>query len=977
MTLALPIDPGEAADVARWRALAGKIAEPGLAAFVAGTLDHAKAGPLVRAAFAYSPFLADCLLREPQILQGYVEDGPDAVLEGLMAAQAKAPLDDRVRYMAGVRRTKRRIALLTALADLDGAWDLEKVTGTLSAFADLACRQALSQAVLDAAARHDLDLVGPGDDPGASAGLVVLAMGKHGARELNYSSDIDLIVLFEPTRLKGGRESPLALATRLTRSLVHLLEHKTGDGYVFRTDLRLRPHPPGHPLTLSIEDAELYYERHGQNWERAAFIKARPVAGDLGLGQRLLDWLRPFVWRKHLDFAAIRDIHSIKRQINAHRGHGAVTVPGHDLKVGRGGIREIEFFVQTQQLILGGHHSELRDKRTLPALMALATGRWIDQATADELAAAYRTLRALEHRLQMVADRQTQSLPSREGELMRFARFAGFADTPALGAALERVLRTVERHYAALFERELDLGAGGHLVFTGTHDDPATLDTLTGLGFADPSAVSRRIRDWHHGHINATRSTRARELLTELTPGLLMALTRQSDPNGAFALFDAFVASLPGGVQIFSLLRANPRLLAFLCDVMGAAPGLARTLAADTSLFDTILNADFLDPLPDRAALEAELIRKLGDARDLEDVLDICRRWAHGRQFQAGLHVLMGRTAATEAQLRLTDLAETVIQALLPEAEAWLKQAHGEVVGGAFVVLGLGKLGSRELTIGSDLDLVFVFEADEGAISNGAKPLPAGTYYARLGQRLVSAIAAHTAEGRLYEIDTRLRPSGNAGPVACSLANFARYHAETAKVWEHQALTRARTVAGDDRLGRIVAAGIEDALRRPRDAVEVAREVRSMRLRIYKEHGHKSPWALKQARGGLVEIEFIAQFLQLTHADRHPEIRHAGTAATFEAAGRIGLLDPDVAERLVCSLRLHHALQAVLRLSGLAVFDPKTAPEGLRHALVAAVDRELDLGLPQGHLAAVEAMLEEGQAFVRETFDRLCPPEED
>ncbi|MCB1885029.1 MAG: bifunctional [glutamine synthetase] adenylyltransferase/[glutamine synthetase]-adenylyl-L-tyrosine phosphorylase [Geminicoccaceae bacterium] len=975
MTLARPIDPGDAADAARWRALSGRVAEPGLAAFVAGALDHAEAGPLVRAAFAYSPFLADCLLREPGVLQGHVEAGPDAVLGGLMAAQAKAPLDDRARFMAGLRRTRRRIALLTALADLGGAWDLGRVTGSLSAFADLACKQALSQAVLDAAARRDLDLAGPGDDPGASAGLVVLAMGKHGAGELNYSSDIDLIVLFEPGRLRGGRESPLALATRLTRSLVHLLEHKTADGYAFRTDLRLRPHPPGHPLTLSIEEAELYYERHGQNWERAALIKARPVAGDLVLGRRFLDWLRPFVWRRHLDFAAIRDIHSIKRQINAHRGHGAVAVPGHDLKVGRGGIREIEFFVQTQQLILGGRHPELRDGRTLPALRALADGRWIDETAADDLAAAYGTLRALEHRLQMVADRQTQALPSREGELERFARFAGFADADALGAALERVLRTVERHYAALFEREVDLGAGGHLVFTGTHDDPATLDTLTGLGFSDPSAVSGRIRDWHHGHINATRSTRARELLTELTPGLLAALTRQPDPDGAFRLFDAFVTSLPGGVQIFSLIRANPRLLVFLCDVMGAAPGLARALAADISLFDAVLNADFLEPLPDRAALEAELGAKLGDARDLEDVLDICRRWAHGRQFQAGLHVLMGQTAATEAQIRLTELAGTVIRTLLPEAERWLKRAHGEVVGGAFAVLGLGKLGSRELTIGSDLDLVFVFDAQEGALSNGAKPLPAATYYARLGQNLVNAIAARTAEGRLYEIDTRLRPSGNAGPVACSLSNFMRYHAQTAKVWEQQALTRARVVAGDGNLARIVAAGVEDAVRRERDAGEVAREVRAMRLRIFKEHGRESPWALKHARGGLVEIEFVAQFLQLAHAERHPKIRHAGTAAVFEAAGEVGLLSPDAAERLVRTLRLHHALQAVLRLSGLAAFDPKTAPEGLRRALVGAVDRELGLGLPQGHLAAVEAMLEEGQAFARATFDRLCPPE--
>ncbi len=971
MSLAPPIDPGDGADLGRWRALAGRTADRGLGAFVAAAPDDPLAGPLLRAAFAYSPHLSDALLREPSTLRAFVEDGPEETLARLMAAQAEAPLRDRQRFMADLRRTKRRLSLLVALADLGGLWDLDAVTGALSAFADLACGQALTQALIEAAARDELTL----PDPPEACGVAVLAMGKHGAHELNYSSDVDLVVFFEPAHFAGNRDAPMALATRLTRSLTHLLEQRTGEGYVFRTDLRLRPHPPGHPLTLPFDDAELYYERHGQNWERAAFIKARAAAGDIGLGETFLKNLAPFVWRKHLDFAAIRDIHSIKRQINAHRGLSGIKVAGHDLKLGRGGIREIEFFVQTQQLILGGRHNDLRHRRTLDTLEALAAGRWIDRDTAEDLAEAYRTLRTLEHRLQMVADKQTHTMPEREADLERFARFAGFADAEALGPVLLVTLRRVEHHYAALFENQPDLGAGRRLVFTGTDDDPGTLDALRDAGFKNPGTVSGRIRDWHHGHINATRSERARELLTELIPGLLGGFERQPDPDAAFALFDAFVSALPGGVQIFSLLRANPRLLAFLSDVFGAAPGLARTLAADPALFEAMLAPDFLDPLPKTDALEAELRRRLADAHGVEEALDVCRRWAHGRQFQAALHLILGRSTAGAMQAWLSGLAEIVVRTLLPEVVCWLANEHGRIAGG-FVVLGLGKLGSRELTIGSDLDLVFVFEAPEGATSDGAKPLAAPIYFARLGQRLVVALSARTAEGGLYEIDTRLRPSGNAGPVACSGDNFRRYNVENAQTWERQALTRARVIAGDAALAGAVEAAVEATIVRPADLAGLARDVRAMRLRIFKEHGSDNPWSLKHARGGLVEIEFIAQYLQLGYARAFPSLRRTRTAETLAAAGKAGLLSAETAAQLVETLRLHHALQAVLRLSGLKRFEPGKAPEGLRQALVRAVNRELDLSVPEGHLGAIEAMLREGQAAARAAFEALCPPNE-
>ncbi|MDX6748443.1 bifunctional [glutamine synthetase] adenylyltransferase/[glutamine synthetase]-adenylyl-L-tyrosine phosphorylase [Geminicoccaceae bacterium 1502E] len=931
-------------------------------------------GELAAGIAAGSPFLTDCLAAEPDVATRFHELGPGPVWEALVAETLAVDRGDRTRLMAGLRRVRRRVALLTALADLSGQWELERVTLALSDFADLAVQRTMQHLLLEGAKRGEIELE-EGDDPSAGCGIFILGMGKHGARELNYSSDIDLIVLFDAEAVRyRGAESAMAFCVRLTRSLVHLLENRSRDGYVFRTDLRLRPHPPGHPLALSTDAAELYYERHGQNWERAAFIKARVVAGDRRAGEGFLRVLQPYVWRKHLDYAAIRDIHSIKRQINAYRGFGNIRALGHDLKVGRGGIREIEFFAQTQQLILGGRVPELRHGATQPALKALVANRWLDEETASELIASYRLLRTLEHRLQMVADQQTQALPAREGEFARFAAFAGFPDGDALAETVLATLRTVERHYAALFEAEPDLGGGGSLVFTGTGDDPATLETLKAMGFKDAAGVAGRIRAWHHGHIRATRSTRAREILTELTPSLFEALRRQHDVDTAFKLFDEFVSRLPAGVQLFSLIRANPGLLRLVCDLMGAAPRLARHLAANIDLFEAILEPDFFENLPDAATLRQEYESRLKDARDLQDVLDIARRWAHGRQFQAGLQILLGLSDPEQAAATLTDIAEIVLQSLLPRAEAWLTEQHGSVPGGSFVVLGLGKLGSRELTVGSDLDLVFVYDADPQALSDGAKPLPAHTWYARLGQRLVSALTARTAEGQLFEIDTRLRPSGNVGPVACSVANFARYQEQTAETWEQQALTRARVVAGDAELAAKVGEVIETTLRRPRDLVALRAAVRAMRERIFKGHGSADPWSLKHARGGLVDMEFTAQFLQLAFLHERPELRSTGTADVLASAGEAGLMAPSLARDLVAALRLHHALQAVLRLSLRDRFVPDEAPEGLREALLRAALRANPDGLPLEDFEALEARLGESQDLARRIFDDFCPP---
>jgi len=925
------------------------------------------------AIFGNSPYLGESALAEPELVQEILAHGPDPLIGSLIEETGTAPLGPRQPFMAALRRQKRRVALAVALADIFDLWSLEQVTGALSRFADLVIRQALNQALLEAAQRGELELTGT--DPQASSGLAVLGMGKLGACELNYSSDLDLIVVFAPDQLcYRGRDGAMAFAVRITRALVYLLEHRTPQGYVFRIDLRLRPHPPGQPLALSIENAAEYYERHGQNWERAALIKARVVAGQAAVGERLLTWLTPFLWRRHLDYAAIRDIHSIKRQINAHRGHSSIRVTGHDLKVGRGGIREIEFFVQTQQLILGGRLPEARAPATCAALQVLATARWIEPQIADELTAAYRLLRRIEHRLQMVADKQTHALPAAQDQLERFAAFMGYQDADALAQAVRGCLETVERHYAALFESSIDLGAGGALVFTGAEDDPATKATLAEMGFARPEAVSARIRAWHHGHIRASRTARARELLTDLMPQLLQALASQSEPDAAFARFDDFVSGLPAGVQLFSLFRANPRLLLLVADLMGIAPRLAGHLSRRVSLFDAMLAPDFFEPLPEVDTFAHELDRALARADDLQDTLDVVRRWAHDREFRVGLHVLLGLTDGNSASASLSGIAETVIGALLPRVETWLAQQHGEVAGGAFAVIALGKLGSRELAIGSDLDLIFVYDAPEDARSGGARPLPASSYYARLGQRLVSAVTAKTPEGSLYEIDTRLRPSGHLGPVACSVENFERYQLGTAKTWEHQVLTRARFIAGDPATGAQVDRIVGRALAVRRNPAELGQEVGAMRERIFREHGDDDPWNLKHARGGLVEAEFLAQYLQLSQLANHPTMRTVSTEETFMKAAVIGVLSDDDAELLADAVKLYRRLQAVLRLSVEGKFAAATAPRALCHALLRAAHGSDDLP-PRDDLTDLEHELRATQAAVSRIYGRFCPAE--
>ena len=905
-----------------------------------------KIARLLSGVFAWSPYLSALMRRDPARLLSILTSVPEARVAHITQAlheQMAAAADDATAKRV-LRAYKNDVALTTALADIGSVWPVMTVTRVLSEAADAAVGAAVRYLFRIASQRGQwlpLDVA----EPEKGSGYFMLAMGKHGAFELNYSSDIDLIVFFERDRARvAGDKDVQSFYVRLTRDLVSLLEDRTADGYVFRTDLRLRPDAGATQVALSTVAAHGYYETVGQNWERAAMIKARCCAGDIEAGEAFLAELAPFIWRKYLDFAAIADVHAMKRQIHAHKGIGGISVLGQNVKLGRGGIREIEFFAQTQQLIAGGRQPDLRTQATLDTLAALEARGWVRGDVRGELDAAYKFLRRLEHRLQMVADEQTHDMPSTQDSLERIARFAGYPDAAALSADLVRTLETVEKHYAGLFEDAPELTrAGSNMVFAGATDDPRTLEELARLGYSQPAQVLAIVRGWHHGRTPAVRSPQARERLTEVQPLLIAALADTVDPDAAIASFDSFLAELPAGVQLFSLLKANPSLLTLIAGIMGSAPRLARILSRRRRLLDAVLDPQLLSAATDADELDALLAREFDEAREMmpedpmQDILDTARVIGSEQSFLVGVRVLSGRVSAAEAGAAYASIAERLVAALLREVCRSFESEHGSVPGGEAVVVAMGKLGGREMTASSDIDLILIYDCDEDATqSDGRRPLAPSHYYARLTQRLITALSAQTAEGGLYDVDMRLRPSGQKGPVATRLSSFVEYQNNEAWTWEHLALTRARVIAGSFHLQDEVDAAIRAVLTKPRDRQKIAADVCDMRNRIAAEKGTSDVWDLKQVRGGLVDLEFIAQYLQLVSAREHPPVLDPNTLAALQKLAKGGSIDRATCARLTAAGQLIQDLIQILRLSLDTGFDPKTAPGGLKHLLAKA-----------------------------------------
>jgi [glutamine synthetase] adenylyltransferase / [glutamine synthetase]-adenylyl-L-tyrosine phosphorylase len=916
-----------------------------------------------------SPYLWDLVRADPARLLRVLDCDPDAALTALLAAagEAGAAADASAALMRILRRSKTEAGLLIALADIGGVWPVARVTAALTEVAETALGAAVHYLLGDAAVRGKLVTPDP-RHPETGSGYIVLAMGKMGGRELNFSSDIDLMVFFDPAVCPLAPDVEAApFYVRLTRDLVKLLQERTADGYVFRVDLRLRPDPASTQIAISTEAALFYYERRGRNWERAALIKARPCAGDLVAGDRLLRELSPFIWRKYLDYAAVADVHAMKQQIHAYRGHGAIAVEGHNIKLGRGGIREIEFFVQTQQLIAGGRHPDLRGRETVATLDSLAAGGWIGAAARNELTAAYDFLRRVEHRLQMMADEQTHTLPADGEALGAFARFLGFRSRDAFAKVLLAHLRVVEKHYVKLFETAPALLAQQqNLSFPTAAGEVGseTLDRLAEMGFRAPREVVASVLRWQAGAYRALRSESVRRSLIELVPVIVDQFARAENPDAALASFDRFLAGLRPGSRLLPLLRQNPELIRFIALILGAAPRLADILAQHPHVIDPLIDPTFFGALADAKRLEAELSHALGEARGYEDMLDAIRLFGQEHMFLIGARILSGSSSAEQAGEVFATLADVLIRAVHARVEADFAGVHGRIRGQQTAILALGRLGAREMTASSDLDLIVVYDFDaEHPNSDGERPLYGGQYFARLTQRLISALTARTNYGVLYEVDMRLRPSGRSGPLATHIDSFVGYQESEAWTWEHMALTRARVVSASPAFAARIEAAIHAVLRRRREPRVIAGDVVAMRAAIAKEKGDADPWELKYASGGLVDIEFIAQYLQLVHAADMPEILDTSTARMLEKAARAEILKADDAEVLRPAVSLFHDLSQILRLCLPGAFDPQSANAGVLALLARAAD------LPD--FPALQAHVVETQRQVRASFVRI------
>lgn len=917
------------------------------------------AWPALAPAFAASPYLAGLARRWPDQLQALLAADPDHRLADILARTlALTGGADEARIP--LRRLKAELHLLTALADLGQIWDLDAVTDALSRFADAAAQAALRAVAHDQRERGKL--VSAADDPrGPLPGLFGLAMGKHGAFELNYSSDIDISLFWEPEALQGalaGGVEPQRFIDRIAHAFSALLQERTGEGYVFRVDLRLRPDPSSTPPVVAAPMALAYYESVGQNWERAAFIKARTVIGDLAAGADFLKALRPFIWRRSLDYPAILDIQSIKRQIHVHKTGEGMTAAGANLKLGRGGIREIEFFAQTQQLILGGRDPGLRSPRTVDALAALRDAGHASTEACAGLTAAYGALRGLEHRIQMLDDEQTHTLPADPARRAMVAALAGKGDLLAFDRGVETLLLGVNRTYGELFEGEEALSSPyGSLVFTGVENDPETLATLARMGFTEPAGVADTIRSWHHGRIPATRSARGRELFTRLAPRLLTALADTGAADAAFRRFAVFFAGLNSGVQVQALFLAQPLLFDLIVGVMAFAPRLARTLGRYPAALDSMLDARFGRAIDEDSGLVEQLQADAAAAVDFESALDAARRVHREQMFRIGLQTLTGHAEPEAAGRAYTALADAVLSALAPAAMAEAVRQGGALPGGSVAVVALGKAGSREMTASSDLDLMTVYDAPSEAVSDGKGWAP-GVFYSRFTQRLIAALSAHTAEGGLYEVDMRLRPGAAKGPVSLRLSALEDYYATEGDTWEFMALTRARVVWTDDAaFGARATAALEAILRRPRPGVDVAADARRMRDLMARERPGQGAWDLKLSPGGQVDVEFVAQVRQLTAAAAGGPL----TVSTLTALAD----DPALAD----AWRLQQALSQVLAAAFDDRPDPEREPEGFRRRLAEAA------GAPD--FEALKARLADARAAARAAFEAVMPPPRD
>ena len=885
---------------------------------------------LLCAIFSNSPYLSRLLFRDINFAQALLSQPLESLYEKVMTdLRESLPLVKEINQVKrDLRQAKAQVALIISFADLSGKWPLDVITRRLTEFAELSVSLAVSHLLRAEMIRGSLAIPSalikiPANqliatcDMAKDTGYVVLAMGKMGGFELNYSSDIDLIVLYDNDIVQyTGRKTAQDMFIKLTQKLVKIMQDRTADGYVFRTDLRLRPDPGATAIALSMEGAEIYYQSMGLNWERAAMIKARPVAGDKAAGFDFLSRIKSFVWRKHLDYVAMEDIYAIKKLIHQHHGHKEICFAGQDIKLGHGGIREIEFYAQIFQLISGGREPELRVAPTCEALNVLKKAKKISPEDNQILQESYVYHRRLEHRLQMINDDQTHSMPESESDLARITSFMGYKNQKNFEKSLTTHLQNVHGLFTELLKdsHQDEEGKPPLLAFPPDDYNIETLDYISAAGYKDPKAIYNIIQTWLLGRYRAFRTERARNLLHSFIPEILSNFSRLGSPDSSLKKFDIFLSRLPSGVQFFSFLRAQPWLLELLAEIIGIAPNLADQLAKRPLLLDAVLNNDFFEACFTREKLAENLEGQLSLAKDFQDILDISRKWASEHKFQVGVQILRHNIDARTAGRNLSLVADIILDVMLQKVTAEFSKKHGRLQTAQFAVLALGKLGGEELTTTSDLDLVFIYDAGKAsAFSDGKKSLSINHYFARLSQQYINALTAMTGEGKLYDVDMRLRPSGNAGPIAVTMKSFEDYQKKNAWTWEHLALTRGRVIVGDKDIRHKITSVIKQALEHS-NRKDLLRDTAEMREKLRKEFGTKDIWSIKHISGGLVDIEFICQYLILKHGSDSPDVLVTNTLGQISQLTKRKNLSKDNGTMLYEGCDFMQNLQIILRL---------------------------------------------------------------
>ena len=868
---------------------------------------------LLASDYAFESFLQDPQLLGPELVR-LMNDPRHA---DARASPLRAPAAD-AEFRAELRRFRRRESLRLIWRDVNDVDRVETTLAGASVLAEVCIEAALRHAERQFATRHGVMRTADG----AEQRLVVIALGKLGGSELNFSSDVDLVLAYAESATSDGARALDAEGgySRISQHLISLLADRSADGYVYRVDLRLRPFGTAGRVALSFSAMEQYYQREGRDWERYAWIKARPVAGDRTAGARLLDMLRPFVFRRYFDYTAFAGLREMKALIDAEVVRKDLA---DHLKLGPGGIREIEFIVQLVQLIRGGREPALRVRGLLEALSVAEQLGLIPAARAKRLAEAYRFLRRLENRVQMFADQQTHELPADALVRQRVALALGHDGWPALAARLELHRAVVSEEFEAIMAparhaRTDAQGVEWTSLWRRFAADGVDANALAACGFDPVEPPLAALEGLLNSPLLRSASARARERLDRVLPALLASAAASPAPSACLVRLVGLVHAVARRSAYLALLDEQPVALKRLTAVFAASALLAEHVTAHPLLLDELFD-ERSEALPaDRGVLEAGIARQLATLHDedLEREIELIQEQRLAAQFRVGLAFLGRRIDAVAAARALAAIAEAVLAAVLRLAERNLIAAHGriaEVAGdtAGMAVIGYGSLGGVELGFGSDLDLVFVYDgANAQRESDGRKPLDGARYYVRLAQRFVHLLTTMTRSGRLYEVDVRLRPDGGKGLLVTSLDAYVAYQHERAWTWEHQALVRARPVAGDVSLGRRFGEARADALRRAIDAPALRAQIVDMRARWRSERDRSDARRLdlKQGRGALVDIEFLMQAVVLEHGAQHARLLACtNTADLIDAAAGAGLFAESDAHALRAA---HEALLA-------------------------------------------------------------------